>query len=67
MISSWEDIMSAMDAVKKVVQGLMDFMQNYSQNKKAMDLQVIRKVFKNPAQVHDICFNLLFVHNACHY
>ncbi|XP_072176442.1 uncharacterized protein [Diadema setosum] len=39
MISSWEDIMSAMDAVKKVVQGLVDFMQNYSQNKKAMDLQ----------------------------
>lgn len=39
MISTWEGIKAAVDAVKKVLQGLVDFMQNYSQNKKALDLQ----------------------------
>nr|XP_054769742.1 roquin-2-like isoform X1 [Lytechinus pictus] len=39
MISSWEGIMSAVDAVRKVLNGLMEFLQNYPQNKKTLDLQ----------------------------
>ncbi|XP_030852970.1 roquin-1 isoform X2 [Strongylocentrotus purpuratus] len=39
MISSWEGILSALDSVRKVLKGLMEFLQNYSQNKKALDLQ----------------------------